>query len=323
MTTRDHVSGGFCIMSDGISLWKNESFCVLESTQCPDFSPHFTFRSARETEDLDVGGYRNCLNSLNPDLSRSSRMVHLGKCGENKCASDQASCDNTYGEYIPVRAGSFYQECQANDVLYGDCNGRCVWSSNECKEGEQYTLPLMLYNDTFIPKETDCTCDKVRVGGCKNKGDRPVHCAVSADSCDYTQTWLSPQEVVEQENVDCFLCLEPPTPRPSNVPSPPTPSPISSPTSSPVKPVTTKPTLSSVIEETLLKPNETESSSNKGLIIGGVAGGIVGIAVPIIAVLYLFRKRRNEKEKHPPPPRTFNAANVQGVVMDDEELSFT
>jgi len=309
MSSRKSVSSGGCLLAGAGGM---ESFCALSSTQCPSVAfPAMVFRSTREME--FEGGWASCLTRANTE------KIYIGKCGDDKCAADQFSCDDAYGGvYSPVRSGSMYPECQIKNALFGSCNGRCVWSSNDCVTGETYTLPSK--PESYVPTETDCTCDNVQVGGCKRDG-APIYCAVEAAACDSQQRWLSPQEVVDQEDKSCYLCRKDITP--TNNPPPVTPSPVSA----PVQPVNDKPSPSPPSPTTITNNNsktnnnDSKNSTNNGLIVGVAVGGTLIVLIPLIAAFILFRRRRNQKETHPPPPVSFDAKN-QGV-MDDEELSMT
>jgi len=134
MSKTSYAKGGYCILNvaERESI-RAESFCALENTQCPDHLTDFQWRSPQLTEDMDNGGFGLCTVSLIPSQSAASRRIHLGKCGEDKCAADEDSCD---GNFIATRGGSLYEECQVNDIIFGDCNGRCVYAKRHCEEGE-------------------------------------------------------------------------------------------------------------------------------------------------------------------------------------------
>merc|ERR1712176_82928 len=89
--------------------------------------------------------------------------------------------------------------CKIENTLFGRCGDRCSWSPDDCAFGlngrEKWTFP-----------SEECTCEKVRVGGCQKDGN--IFCAVSEDACDDLSEWLSPLDVTKSFNVECFLCNE-------------------------------------------------------------------------------------------------------------------
>ena len=49
--------------------------------------------------------------------------------------------------------------------------------------------------------------------------DNPIYCAVSKESCDEQQTYLTHKQGIEQKNFACYLCREISTPYPTNTPN--------------------------------------------------------------------------------------------------------
>lgn len=268
MTSRKHVAGGLCRNinpSNGTYEWFNytyyASFCALEYGQC---APDQEFLSTRQV-------FKQYTRSSCP-FRLGAESVYIGRC-DDSCAVDEASCGN--GNYtlmmdIPVEDGGtgipLDPTCQVVQTVYGNCDGRCVWSADTCEAGETYHPPSYL-------DDTICTCDKVQVGGCKFPGN-PVDCAVSPDSCDESQKWLTPQEVVDQENWACFLCRTPP---------PPTTSPTVSPTS--------------VIAPSISSTNLPISNSINELYLSLAIGCSVGLVIFLLLIISIMRNKEEIKMK--------------------------
>lgn len=189
------------------------------------------------------------------------------------------------------------------NAIYGNCDGRCVWSASDCQPGETYNLPPTPALDIKTRSDDDCTCDKVKTGGCKKEGSS-VLCTVSEASCEYTQTWLTHEEVKEQEGIECYLCREPPTPAPSETSSS-SPS-VSPPTRSPVKMPVKMPTASIDVKSSGEDDVKSGGSDpNMAAIIGGAVGGAVALSLIIGIVLFRAKRGRGSRASAPPPSNVF------------------
>ena len=289
---RKHVEGGYCIQNDG---GVGRSFCALEAGQCD--LDNEEWRSSRQA--FSAGLFQKC-------VTRSEvRDVYVGTCG-NACAPDAESCAN--GEFTPppLFTGNVVNaDCMVSKATFGNCDGRCVWSADECEAGETFRLPGSgggggngggtgggNGGGNGKGRHDECTCDKVQVGGCKTP-DTPIYCAVSPDSCDEFQTYLTPQQVQEQENWSCYLCREKTTPS------------SMSPTSAPTR---------RIDDPTNMLPvnNPSSPSSNRGAIIGGsIAAGAVGIVI-LLGVIYGYRYKKTRKHSPPKP------SHVDPVIFSDD-----
>lgn len=139
------------------------------------------------------------------NICQDNHRQYSGMClDETLCTSDASNClyPNSYAVENPFCniEYNFYAASVAGDFhLSGTCelNGvkSCVFSASNCENGI-FTKPgEAAYN-------SGCTCDKTKVGACKNGDD--YTCAISADGCD------AESEFVEWFNlgaaVDCRLC---------------------------------------------------------------------------------------------------------------------
>jgi len=90
----------------------------------------------------------------------------------------------------------------------------CAVSEAVCDPEESFYGSLTPQLENY-----DCTCEKTETGACLN-GGAFAHCAVGADSCSPSQTFMTRNELhASNLKVDCRLCA------PENVPTPPTPTP--------------------------------------------------------------------------------------------------
>lgn len=237
---RKHVEGGYCLHNSDEGI--ENSFCALEAGQCNLEEQHW-----RSSEDaFSAESFSVCVSG---DAVES---VYLGKCGDG-CVADAESCGG----------GEFEQnslDCAVKSTTFGNCDGRCAWSKGSCEAEESYHIPGV-QDDT-----NECTCDKVQVGGCKSP-DFPIYCAVSRESCNDLQTYLTPKEVEEQEKISCFLCRE------EEASSSPSSFPTGSPVSSPVAQLTDSP---------------DEGQNRKFVTWSAIGGGVIFI---LLMVFSGYRKR--------------------------------
>jgi len=159
--------------------------CALVKSACDEET---IFRSSRQMQGAPERGHGGvCL------LQETIRDWRLGICisaTKTACSPNQASCQG-FGKRFLENDDS----CKIENTKYGSCGDRCSWSPEDCADSENWNFP-----------SKDCTCDKVRVGGCQ-KNDA-IFCAVSGQACDDTSTWLSPTEVTSRAGIECFLCAE-------------------------------------------------------------------------------------------------------------------
>lgn len=299
---RKHVEGGYCIQTDG---GIGTSFCALEAGQCN--LEQQEWRSSRQA--FSAGRFNVCVSRTEVE------KVYLGQCGDG-CAADAESCGDGDFEQAGVSNGA-NPDCMVEKAAFGNCDGRCVWSKDSCENDETYHIPGVGTGKGSGSGagsgggggkgngqgneggENECSCDKVQVGGCKTP-DAPIFCAVAADACDDFQTYLTPTEVENQEQVSCFLCREESAPGPTSAP---------------------------VGDPAVDSSNETELSNkaSMGAIIGGaVVGGIV-----IMMLIFLLDYRRKKKAKEnmnsspPTPPKLDPETFQQDDVSEMEDPTFS
>jgi len=289
--TRKAAQAGYCVGAGAYNP-TNPIFCSLDPKLCPTIV-EYDYRSTLEALNLKISCY----------FLQDTDSAPLAKCDDDRCAVDEESCNKDGGVLTPLYADdTFDPKCSVKNAIYGNCDGRCVWSSLECQPFETYNLPPTP-SLNIAKQDDDCTCDKVKTGGCKKDGSS-VLCTVSEASCEYTQTWLTHDEVVEQEGIECYLCREEPTPAPSEISSS-SPS-VSPPTRSPVKMPVTMPTATSI--DTKSSSNDDVKSGgdpNMAAIIGGAVGGAVALSLIIGIVLFRAKRGRGSRAAASPPSDVF------------------
>jgi len=295
---RASVDAGLCQDADS---WR--SSCRLSSSDCQGGLPNF--RSSRELETVPGAHGGSCTSS------KSTQKVNIGQCGEDgPCASVQELCDVPLSWFLSSDDCEVMMMSMNNDdetkTKYGSCSSSdfpdggntCFYTDDACDDKLTFNI------------DDDCTCDKVRVGGCRKKNDDDiVHCGVNAQACDGDSEWLS---VVEMKSIkDCYLCREPPAVAPT--PSPATVAPTVWPTTSPTPlsssmspvipqiPEMTTPeinipddndkTLAASADQQSFTTTTTNSSTKVGTIIGGVAGAAI-LAIILLAIVTRNRWQR-------------------------------
>uniref|UniRef100_A0A7S0CMH6 Uncharacterized protein n=1 Tax=Proboscia inermis TaxID=420281 RepID=A0A7S0CMH6_9STRA len=274
MSKRFHVKAGYCNAMGTLN-----GFCVLDSGQC---GPGQGFTSTKLTD--SAGFFRSCTTRDNTE------GIFLGACGEG-CASDETSCDTDFSLDFgaELRAG-----CTMKKAAYGDCDGRCVWSANDCSNSETYGFT------------ENCTCDQVQVGACQGLAvGEPMFCAVSPGACDPSQEWRTIAQLAEQD-ISCYLCRGASKPQP--VAPKPDPLPLSPPTMQPTSTPTMQPT-TEVVES---MPLAVEEDNNVAMI-GGIVGGVAAGLLVLIGVLFFRRKRKEGKP--------LSNLNPDRIDVENEELS--
>jgi hypothetical protein len=238
-----------------------------------------------------------------------------GNGGKVQCEDDdcnQVNSDNNGRSLLPFI--EYDPTCTTtqdllNDeyVTYGKCGDRCVWSKEDCLEGEVY-----------IQNDDKCTADKVQIGACFAGH---AYCSVSKASCTQInlpdEPYMTHQEVKEKIGANCYLSSLPAPPTESPPPPPPTES-----------PVMTAPTVGgyAVFDEDGNPILVSSSNKNGG---GGLQMGALVAIVAIVAVLIgavigvgavrLSKKRKDQHAKD-------NAWKVDStkrhtLPMEDIEMS--
>lgn len=191
---RIFVHSGACFIGNRFT------HCALEEAMCEGMS----FESNYQVQ--EGGNYRatnTCLRR-HPDhigmcLSSSDRLMCTSNAGN--CGSESSFIHNS--QFCGIRYNHF-PDRDFHLSLFGDCDGTCVWSSNDCPVGSTYTKPSHSQADSGNVDDL-CTCDKVKTGACIRTLDNDKTCAVSVDACDATSTFKTWQEL-EAEGNPCFLC---------------------------------------------------------------------------------------------------------------------
>jgi hypothetical protein len=282
--------------------------------------------------------------------------VIIGRCGSGKCTNLQSRCvDNDAnngandGGNNVVKAECVDDDCNgASDnggrsllqfieydptctitqdlktyeyVTYGKCGNRCVWSKEDCLEGEEY-----------IVNDDTCTADKVQLGACFGGH---AYCSVSQASCTQPgrndEPYMTHQEVQEKIGANCFL---------SSLPAPPTPAPPpSTPTESPV--MTSGFAVFDEDGNTILVSSSSNNNNggDGGLQMGALVAIVAVVAVLVGAVIGVVSVRLSSKrkeqiakdnawkldktKKHTLPIMDFEMSTSQGMddVCAESELS--
>jgi hypothetical protein len=131
--------------------------------------------------------------------------VTIGRCMDSGACSNLASrCEDSSTFVALDETCTITQDLSSGEdiisyVTYGRCGDRCVWSPENCLEGEDYT-----------PFDPDCKADKVPIGACFAGH---AFCAVGPESC--TQAGFADEPYWDHERVqdmvgaNCFLSFLP------------------------------------------------------------------------------------------------------------------
>jgi len=154
----------------------------------------------------------------------SIESVAIGRCGDTgECKNFAYRCDDpsSFNEYDPT-CGVIRDNTNGQLTTYGKCNDRCVWSREDCLEGE-----------LWVSDDLACTSDKVEIGACMAGH---TFCGVSSAMCiEPVEPYISHKEAVETRNVNCILSEISPTQAPTTKRTgSPTRSSTKNPTSSPL-----------------------------------------------------------------------------------------
>ena len=179
-----------------------EATCVA---QPEDYCDEGTFVSAHYLRANSGHPLRYCNGEL--------ENVVIGRCGDSgKCSNLIDRCED--GSSFTA----FDSTCtiildlstdKPTPVTYGKCGNRCVWSSENCLDGEEY-----------IRNDPSCTADKVEIGACFAGH---AYCAPSEKSCadKFTnEPYWDHQTVQTKVKADCFLSKLPAPPTPYKAPTP-------------------------------------------------------------------------------------------------------
>ena len=200
-----------------------------------------------------------------------------------------------------------HQHQQYKPTTYGRCGtDRCVWSPEDCGEGEPYTS-----------NDQDCTADKVKLGACL---DGFGYCTVSPKVCGTVEPYYTHNEFLEKFDTNCYLAD---LPRVESVV-------LAQPTATTTATTTTTPTPTT----TPTLPLPIGASKSSPLSETAILGIVVGVGLPVGMVLGFLaaRARRGpppaeiespNDEDTDPPPRTIAVGGKEVTVDDSEDLSIT
>jgi len=214
-------------------------------------------------------------------------------------------------------------------TTYGKCGDRCVWSPDDCLEGEEY-----------INNDMECTANKVKLGACL---DGYGYCTVSPTTCvnvDGSQTaepYYTHDDFLEKFNTNCYLADLPDPPAP---PTPPTFAPIPATIALPTTTTTTNsiPISSSSNYANSIGGGGTSSTqSSSSLSQNSMIAIVIVVALPLgVALGFIVAKLHSKKELEAAaiaakqqrqvecdsPPITILGINSgENIVDADEELS--
>jgi hypothetical protein len=268
---RKSLQGGYCHYPD--------NYCALESTDC--LTGTDTFSSSRQMQGAAGAHGGNCV------LQDSVKETILGKCGNGSCSPNAESCDGDGSSYKIDTSSN--PACTIGTTKFGKCGDRCSWSPQDCDGNEKWTFPV-----------SECTCDKVRVGGCVKSGF--THCSVSNLACDSASVWFGPTAVTAETGTECYICRQP----------------------------------TAATDDDRIEGNddgaegnniggikgETKGSPKKmstGAVLGASLGGVAGVTALIVAFVLVKRKRKKAKkstqELEPPVNVPSNDKNGEDVSV--------
>eukprot|EP00548_Thalassiothrix_antarctica_P002532 CAMPEP_0194148498 /NCGR_PEP_ID=MMETSP0152-20130528/32839_1 /TAXON_ID=1049557 /ORGANISM="Thalassiothrix antarctica, Strain L6-D1" /LENGTH=241 /DNA_ID=CAMNT_0038850085 /DNA_START=221 /DNA_END=946 /DNA_ORIENTATION=- len=239
----------------------------------------------------------------------------------NYCSSVKELCTITTDDiWVPFSTDCSVMNTETDDnpvkTKYGSCisnnvpTNTCLWSDDACDDKETFTV-----ND-------DCTCDKVRVGGCRRRNDDIIYCAVNEQACDVDSEWLSVLDLQRTADKDCYLCPRDPSSVTSELTTVPT---TMSPTAKLVEITATKspsssaPISMSPASSSLLSSDHHHHNNNKnGLILLIFGTSILIISSLIFVTRTIINKRNNEhrrdKYNNKSSRRDNNGQGPSGVI---------
>lgn len=273
--TRASVQAGLCFQD-------SFGYCAFTADDCDDPS---AFMSSRLLQIVSGAHGGRCL------LRRYTEDINIGSCGDRFCTSVAAACS----EGTPFQERNdlcdIVQSDNLDRSLFGSCDDRCSWSSQDCGANEIWKV---------ASKAKSCVCEDVRVGACFYQG--VYYCAVANASCDSVETWIPATTLLNQPNApDCRLCRDRiPVPIVSviNVTSSVTTTspPISeSPGTAPTNNTKRDETIRDADVDLSGQSPVVESIANKGIILGVALGG--GLIILTIIIMFLFALHRLRKQQ--------------------------
>jgi len=258
--------------------------------------------------------------------------VQAGYCGDasgktNPCVLKQSDCNEgdawqssrqmDGSPYSGHGGYCLWSSTVKDDIVgnqeFGACQNasgdmRCSYAADHCVEGEE----------SWVFPVSDCSCDKVRVGGCEKDGK--IFCAATEDGCDDTATWMDALTVSAQTATDCYLCITKTTAAPIAAP-------VEAPLAAPV--VMVSPTNAPVVATQTVKgglASTDEGSDNlMAAAIGGAVGGVLLLILATAFFVNLSRKRKANKADAAaaaPPTKNLETSVMADTVsnLDEEEF---
>ena len=279
--------------------------------QPEDYCDEGTFVSAHYVRSNSGHPLRYCAGDLED--------VAIGRCGDSgKCSNLQSRCEDesSFVAFDPTCTTTqdlSSSSSSSNDnngmmfVTYGKCGDRCVWSSEDCLEGEAYIL-----------NDPECTAEKVQIGACFAGH---AFCAVGQKSCTQPnlpdEPFWTHQEVLQKIGANCFL---------SSLPRPPSISPVAAPSSN----VDINPNNNNNnnnVAATLDENGILNSNSNSGLALVAIVAVVAIVVGILIGVSTVYCKRKDEEkeawriDKQPTLPVEDLETSHQIEIADSENLS--
>jgi len=271
--------------------------CYVNGTQTcvaqpEDYCDEETFVTAHYLRANHGHPLRSCAGEL--------ENVVIGRCGDSgECSNLPSGCENetTWDEFDEncTTTLDYSIEEEGTRVTYGKCGERCVWSPDDCLEGEDY-----------VRNSPDCTANKVQIGACFAGH---AFCAVGPAACTQPgqpdEPFWNFHEVKENVGARCYLSSLPAeeklvasTPPKKYFTPPPIPSPqIFDPSSIDVK--------GGIMESSFFSSGILQTGGLVGIV--AVVAVILGIVIGVSTV-YCNKKederwRVDTEKEHPPVPK--------------------
>eukprot|EP00549_Striatella_unipunctata_P007797 CAMPEP_0118682848 /NCGR_PEP_ID=MMETSP0800-20121206/5705_1 /TAXON_ID=210618 ORGANISM="Striatella unipunctata, Strain CCMP2910" /NCGR_SAMPLE_ID=MMETSP0800 /ASSEMBLY_ACC=CAM_ASM_000638 /LENGTH=471 /DNA_ID=CAMNT_0006579267 /DNA_START=116 /DNA_END=1531 /DNA_ORIENTATION=+ len=277
-TIKHYVQAGACMINGKLDK------CVLTKEECKTgtYESPLTLRSSPSSQEAVM-----CLTRS------ATEELTTGRCNSDLddfiCTGSPDTCQDEFEFVSPAHGCNMLADTSTTlntgRARYGACehtsdgvftDKTCFWDKKDC--------PLTL--DEYIPNgfnwlvgrlATDCTCEVVETGACKDNGALDdITCAVSHEACDTSkgEIWIAALHLKALTGVDCRLC------RPYDPFSP-----TLAPTRSPSGPTIRYPTYQPTEQTGIAIPEKDEVA-----IVGILLGTSVGLV--LIALLILCCRRR-------------------------------